>query len=58
MVNNSLCSAWDMGLIPEPGRSRKLRGNYAHVPQLPKAVCLEPVLYNKRNHRSKSATEE
>ena len=35
------------------GATKPVRHNYwAHVPQLLKPVCLEPVLRNKRNHRN------
>ena len=35
------------------GAAKPMRHNYwAHVPQLLKPVCLEPVLHNKRSHHN------
>ena len=45
--------AEDLGLILDLGRSHMLRSNKAHVPQLLKPVCLEPVLH-KRSHHMRS----
>ena len=42
---NLLANPGDMGSIP----------NLAHGPQLLKPVCLEPVLHNKRSHRSEES---
>ena len=52
VVKNPPANAGDLGLSPGPGRSHMLRSNQAHVPQLLKPVCLEPVLHNKRSHRN------
>ena len=39
VVKNPPAEAGDMGPIPDPGRSHKLRSNEAHVPQ-----TIEPML--------------
>ena len=64
VVKNPPANAGDMGLSPGPGRSHRPRSNKArapqllslcsraHVLQLLKPVCLEPVLSNKRSHRN------
>ena len=49
---------WVRALVREDptchGATKPVRHNYwAHVPQLLKPVHLEPVLHNKRSHRSK-----
>ena len=48
---------WVRALVREDptclGATKPVRHNYwAHVPQLLKPVCLEPVLCNKRSYRS------
>ena len=64
MVKNSPANAGDTGLSPGPGRSHMPRSNKAGAPQLLslrsrarepqllKPRRLEPVLHNKRSHRS------
>ena len=68
VVRNPSANAGDTGLIPGPGRSNMPRSNWArapqlqslrsraHVPQLLKPACLEPVLHNKRSHRNEKPT--
>ena len=46
---NPPASEGDTGLIPGPGRSHMPQDHYGRVPQLPKPVCLEPELCNKRS---------
>ena len=53
VVKNPPANAGDTGSIPGLGRSYMLRSNQAHAPQLLKPThALEPVLSNKRSHRS------
>ena len=64
MVKNPPANAGDMGSSPGLGRSHRPRSkeapapqllslhSRAREPQLPKPVCLEPVLRNKRSHRN------
>ena len=44
-------NAEDMGLILDLGRSHLPGSNKAHVPQLLKPACLEPVLHKRSHHR-------
>ena len=41
-----------MGSIPGPERFHMLRGNWAHVPQLPIQHELQPMICNKKNHHT------
>ena len=52
VVKNLPANAGDMSLIPGWGRFHVLQTNKARVPKLWKPKCLEPVLFNNRNHRS------
>ena len=64
VVKNPPANAGDMGSSPGPGRSHMLRSNKARAPQLLslrsrarepqllKPKHLEPMLRNKRSHRS------
>ena len=52
MVENPPANAGDTGSSPGPGRSHMPQSNKAHVLQLLKSARLEPVLCNKRSHRS------
>ena len=64
MVKNLPANAGDTGSIPGPGRSHMPRSNEAHMPQLLslcsraytpqllKPARLEPMLRNKRSHRT------
>ena len=52
VFENLPAKARDMGSIPGLGRSHMPRNNQAHIPQLLKPECLEPVLQNKRSHHS------
>ena len=68
MLKNPPANAGDVGSSPGPGRSQMPRSNKARVPQLLslrsrarepqllKPVSLEPVLHNKRSHRSEKST--
>ena len=47
-------NAGDTGLTPGLGRLHTLRGNCAHVLQLPKPTHLESVLHSQRSHNEKS----
>ena len=49
---NPPANAGDTGLTPGPERFRIPRSNQAHVPQLLSLHGPEPVLCNKRAHRS------
>ena len=50
---NPPANAWDMGLIPAPGRFYMLRGNEACALQLLNPCTVESVLCNKRHHNEK-----
>ena len=52
---NLPANAGDMGLILGPRRLHMPRATKAHGPQLRKLSCLEPVLRNKRSHRSEKS---
>ena len=52
VVKNLPANAGDTSSIPGPGRFHMLWGNWARVPQLLKPTGLEPMLCNKRGHRS------
>ena len=52
-VKNLPGNVGDIDLILGPGKFHVPQGNWAHVPQLLKLTCLEPVLSNKRSHRQK-----
>ncbi|KAJ8793713.1 hypothetical protein J1605_003524 [Eschrichtius robustus] len=66
VVESPPANAGDTGSSPGPGRPHMLQSNWAHAPQLlslqpqllsprattTEAVCLEPVLRNKRSHRN------
>ena len=55
MDKNLPANAGDVGLVPGSQRFHTSRSNQAHVLQLLKPVCLEPVLCNKRSHHSEEA---
>ena len=52
MVKSPPANAGDMGSSPGPGRSHVLRSSYAHVSQLLKTACLQPMLRSKRSHHN------
>ena len=68
MVKDPPANAGHMGSSPGPGRSHMPRSNQArapqllslrsraHEPQLLKPMRLEPMLRNKRSHRSEKLT--
>ena len=57
VVKNPLANAEITGLIPSPGRPHMLWRNQAQAPQLLKFLLLEPILHNKRIHRSEKAEQ-
>ena len=52
MVGNLPAKAGDRGSIPGQEGSHMPRSNWAQVPQLLRPTHLEPVLRNRRGHRS------
>ena len=49
---NPPASAGDKGSVPGPRRSHMPRSNWSPHAATTQPVCLEPMLHNKRNHRS------
>ena len=55
---NPAANAGDTGLIPGLGRFYMLPDNQAHVSQLLKPMCLEPMLWNKRRCSNEKPTPD